>query len=107
MGKRVNDLEVGAGINSSSKEERGVALQPQGQFGASLMRFAALGEGAPFHRAAVLRVLQISPWGLLLQYLEFIIQRQALQCVDVTSEAESLILIGKLCNSRQREQVLT
>lgn len=49
MGKRVNDLEVGAGISSSSKEERGVALQPQGQLGASLMRFAALGEGAPFH----------------------------------------------------------
>ncbi|KAJ7419298.1 Serine/threonine-protein phosphatase 2A 56 kDa regulatory subunit delta isoform [Willisornis vidua] len=48
---------------------------------------------------------EISPWGLLLQYLEFITQRQALQCVDVTSEAESLILIGKLCNSRQREQV--
>ena len=68
------------------------------------MRFAALGEGAPFHSAAVLRVLRISPWGLLLQYLEFIIQRQ---CGDVTSEAESLVLIGKLCNSRQREQVLT
>lgn len=28
--------------------KRGVALQPQGQLGALLMRFAALGEGAPF-----------------------------------------------------------
>lgn len=28
--------------------KRGVALQPQGQLEALLMRFAALGEGAPF-----------------------------------------------------------
>lgn len=28
--------------------KRGVAPQPQGQLGALLMRFAALGEGAPF-----------------------------------------------------------
>lgn len=45
MGRRVNDLEVGAGI-SSSKKERGVALQPEGQLGAWLLSLAALGKGA-------------------------------------------------------------
>lgn len=55
------------------RREELLALQPQGRLGALLMRFAALGEGASFLLSC--RILQISPWGLLLQYLEFIIQR--------------------------------
>lgn len=82
-------------------------MQPQGQLGASWVRSAALGEGARLHRAAALRVLQLSPRGSPLQCLEFIIQRRALQRADVASEAESSILMGKPGNDRQREQVLT
>lgn len=92
MGRRVNDLEVGAGISSSREEGRGVAVQPQGQLGAWRMGCAAPGEGgAPSHRAAAFRLLQPPPRGSVLQYLESIIQGQAFRRAAVTSEAGSSV----------------
>lgn len=58
------------------------------------MRLPTLG-GCSFSLTCCISVLQISPQGLLLQYLMFVTERQGLQCVNATSEAKSFILIGE------------